>query len=539
MEWLVGILLIFLVYVILVSSISEPVVNEITIPKRVEISENHYQIGNNWLQKNEFGVWEMYIEGDDYERGLIYGELAKELVQKQEQIFVKQIDDFVPNAVMQRFLQLMIGFFNKDLPTNIPEENIREIYGVSKSFSDDYNYISTKFGRILNYHAAHDIGHALNDYSIVGCTSFALNGEKTADGKLLVGRNFDFYVGDDFAKEKIVLFVNPTKGYSFASYSWAGFTGVVSGMNDQGLSVTINASKSDVPTSTKTPISLVAREIVQYAKTIDEAIAIAKKRAVFVSESIMVSSKIDGKAGLIEKSPTGTGVYFSPTNTLICSNHFQSDIFKNTVVNQQNKQLSDSDYRYKRTQELIDQKSKLTVNDAVAILRNQRGINNEYLGMGNPKAINQLIAHHSIVFQPNELKCWISTTDFQLGAFVEYDLKEIFRTQKINPHNHTIAPDIFVKSTNYKNFKRFKILKQAIFRHNKFGEKLILNNYDIQQFIATNPKSYLTYEVLGDYFNSEKNMKQAIFYYQKALKFPVASLNVKSSILARIKACRK
>ena len=65
----------------------------------------------------------------------------------------------------------------------------------------------------------------------VGCTSFGAWADKTDDNTLLIGRNFDFYVGDAFAQNKLIDFVKPTKGYKFMMVSWAGMIGAVSGMN--------------------------------------------------------------------------------------------------------------------------------------------------------------------------------------------------------------------------------------------------------------------------------------------------------------------
>ena len=80
------------------------------------------------------------------------------------------------------------------------------------------------------------------------------------------------------------------------------------------------------------PISLNHNHTLLYAKNIDEAIAIAKKREVFVSESIMVGSALDKKAVLIEVSPHHLDVYqVSNSNQLVCTNHFQSKKLKNKL----------------------------------------------------------------------------------------------------------------------------------------------------------------------------------------------------------------
>lgn len=536
-ELLFVFLFVLVIYIIFVSDISTPEVPAITVDERKQVGENHYTLGNNWLRKNEFGIWEMYIEGDPYERGLAYGKLAKELVQKQEEIFVGQIDHLVPSQTWQQLIRLMIGFFNKDLPDHIQLENQQEIYGISHSFSDYYNYIAPKYDRILNYHGAHDIGHALNDYSVVGCTSFALRGEKSADGQLLVGRNFDFYVGDDFAKEKILLFVKPTKGHAFASYSWAGFTGVVSGLNVEGLSVTINASKSDLPTSSKTPISLLAREILQYASTIDEAVAIAKKRSTFVSETILVSSKKDRKAVLIEKSPSKVGVYAPETDALICSNHYQSSTFKNDQINQDNIKESDSHFRYERVQELLRMQDSLTPQLAARILRDQGGNKVDTLGMGNPRAINQLIAHHSVVIQPESYRMYISTNDFQLGTYVGYDLKAVFKSRKAE-HIATIAADPFVNSKAYASFLYYKKTKNKISAFVNFGDELTLSQKEIAAFIASNSELYITYEMVGRYYLEKGNPSAAKKYFTLALEKNVASLALRDELKELIAACK-
>ncbi len=120
-------------------------------------------------------------------------------------------------------------------------------------------------------------------------------------------------------------------------------------MNDKGLTVTINAARSDIPMGAATPVSLVAREVLQYAGNIDEAIAIAKKRKMFVSESFLVGSAADHKAVIIEKTPKATCIRLTGI-TLCLFNHYQSKLFENQELNEEQKAVSASVYRYKRLQ---------------------------------------------------------------------------------------------------------------------------------------------------------------------------------------------
>jgi hypothetical protein len=98
---LIGILLFcFIVYFVWDIRMPTPPINErfsLEQYERIEVAPNHFVVGNCWLKKNDYGIWEMYIEGEPYERGLIYGVLAKELMEKQEVHFVNQINEIIPN----------------------------------------------------------------------------------------------------------------------------------------------------------------------------------------------------------------------------------------------------------------------------------------------------------------------------------------------------------------------------------------------------------------------------------------------------------
>lgn len=504
--------------------------------KRAEPSKGFYTIKNDWFRKSKSGLFEMYVEGKPFERGVINGKLSQELVVAQEDHFVEQIGRIVPSKFYQHFLKYFIAWFNRNLDKNVTEEYKEEIYGISKSASDKYQYIGSNYQRILNYHAAHDIGHALQSMALVGCTSFGTWGIKSEDSTMIIGRNFDFYVGDKFAQDKIVAFFNPTEGYKFMTVTWGGFIGAVSGMNEKGVSVTINADKTNIPAAAATPVSLVAREILQYAKNIREAYAIAAKRKMFVSEAFLVASAADNKAVVIEKTPDTLDMYDPHQGYIVCANHFQSKGLGKSKENKVQMAESASPYRYNRLMELLNANGKNTVQKTIAILRDQKGMHGADIGMGNEKAINQLIAHHSIVFEPKKLLVWVSTSPWQLGEYVAYDLKKVFclrgmkNDQEINEQNLTVPADAFLSTTQYQNFVNFRKMRQQVLD----GETI-----NTDSLVATNPQYYHAYVIAGDYSFKHEEYKKALQYYQRALTRVIATRKEADHIRIQLSKCEK
>lgn len=500
--------------------------------------------GKNSLLKNKQGLWELYAEGDPLEIGLNTGALTDSLLQKQQKIFFSKIKDLIPSSFEQKMLRHFLKWYNRKLYLNVPEEYQTEIFGVSEYTSHEFDNIAPKYQRGLYLHAAHDIGHALQDLALVGCSSFAAWNEKSEDGNLILGRNFDFYVNDAFAENKIVAFINPKEGYKFMMVTWPGMIGAVSGMNQQGLTVTINASKSKIPLIAKTPISILTREILQHAATIDEAISIAKKRKVFVSESIMIGSANDNKAILIEVSPKKMDVYDVPnSDQLICSNHFQGEAFANDKRNQEQITNSHSEYRLERMQELLKENPKINPEIASEILRNKKGLNDISLGYGSEKALNQLMAHHGIIFKPKEKLVWVSANPYQLGEFVCYDLNSVFNERKndslvsFQKQNLNIAQDPFLKTPAFQDYKKFRIEDHKI--DSILDKKENISPEFIQNYQSLNPDYWVVYYKAGLYFYQIKEFQKAQLNFEKALTKEITTAPDKEKIEKYLKKIKR
>lgn len=491
-------------------------------PQVEKVNDSTFFFKENYLTKNKQQQWELYIKGNPLQLGYNNGALTQPLMQKQEDIFFSKVEDFVPSKFKQWLLRGVLKWYNRKMYLNVREDFQSEIYGLSRYSSDEFDFIAPKFRRSMYLHGAHDIGHAMQDLMLVGCSSLAVWNENTEDGDLLIGRNFDFYVGDDFAEDKIIEFVEPEEGIPYMSVTWGGMVGVVSGMNKEGLTVTINAGKSKIPLVAKTPISLVTREILQFATNTNEAIEIAKKRKVFVSESIMVGSANDKNAIIIEVSPDNFGVYkVENSSKLLCTNHFQSEPYQNDKRNLKQIADSHSEYRYEKLQEILTDNPKMNPVKMAELLRNRSGLKNQYIGYGNEKALNQLLAHHAVVFSPQKKLVWVSSNPYQLGEFVCYDLNTIFSENRpksgtLSSPEKNIPKDSFVDSKDFKNYLEYRKLNEQISKVTDSKTETLSDSF-LESYIQLNPDFWLVYYKVGQYYYEKRDFVKAKKYFELAL----------------------
>lgn len=561
----------------------------------VQVNDSLRRWGSLSLRIDPDGLYEMRVCGGPFERGEAIGKLGADLLYQQEKAFADKLFEMVPSSRYRAFLHYFITIFNRRLGASVPLEYRQEIKAMSASCTHEFDDFGNPYERQMQYHSAHDIGHVMQDYMLVGCTSFAVWGKESADSSLLMARNFDFYMGEEFAKNKLVLFEKPDSGYAYVSVTWPGMLGVVSGMNTQGLAVTINASKLEVPLSSATPISILVKSILQYASNIEEAEKIAASFKTFVCESILVGSANDGRAVIIEKTPSDMGVYAaglsssasslggavesdrhvvsstggvvdlgrqgvassatevsshgcgsgtglladsssegsvasvdraSAVTRVICTNHYQSDRFRNDPVNVENIRVSDSGYRYRRVQQLLDSLGTIDYLKAAAVLRDIRGIDGEDVGYCNDLSINQMLAMHSVIFKPAEKKIWVSTSPWQFGKFVCFDLDEVFGEEGVlagdagfSDDEMSIPADKFLETEAFRNVLKFKTMQQMLATASKSRREVPADSLSL--FVSWNSSYYGTYVAVASYLESLGKIAEADEYYRRALTCPM------------------
>ena len=273
---------------------------------------------------------------------------------------------------------------------------------------------------------------------------------------------------------------------------------------------------------------------------------IARARESFVSESFLIGSAADHKVVVLEKSIDTTILYDPGKDHIILTNHFQSDYFMEDPLNIENIDNETSLYRHERVQELLSAYDSIDQLKVVDILRDRKGKGGKDIGNGNEKAINQLIAHHSIIFKPEEKRLWISTGRFQQRNFLCYDLDSVFADNQ----QSDIQFPLFIGELNIPPNEHFGLSEMMQYELYKGVLKSFQQAIDYKDTVAMaeqlglaminyNPEYYLSYYMLGKYFQQAGDKESAAKNYRLALSKEGSSAVEREGIYERLEECIK
>ena len=396
------------------------------------------RFGASFLRERD-GILEARFAGPPYERGYARGRLAYPQIAAGETDLDMLVREMIPSGFRRWSLRRLLGYSMRRSEKYVGQDHLDEIRGVADAeFPDPLPGGWSPYARQLALHALHDFSQRFIDTIPLSgaCTGFAAASPATRNGHVYLARNFDFEAGGRFDREKIVAAVVPENGHRYLTVTFGGLTGVVSGFNQKGLGVSLQALSGGPTASDGEPSSLLVADILQHDATVADAITRIGRARVLVSDLYLVADA-SGNMAIVEKTPKRTGVRTGGPTLPATNVPAVSEIARLVGPPPSS---SSSPARERRIEELLARAAgRLDASDAVAILRDRRGAGDAPLGPGNRNAIDALIACHSVVFDLTARRAWVAAAPHTLGKFVCFDLALLSEADPDDPRFAALA----------------------------------------------------------------------------------------------------
>ncbi|MCS6924907.1 MAG: C45 family autoproteolytic acyltransferase/hydrolase [Candidatus Binatia bacterium] len=374
-----------------------------------------------WLRLAGYPV--LRLRGSPYEKGYQHGALYRDAVRANVRGFLDYVykESPVGRRVTQAFLDFAYACCRPYLPLAYQQELQGLAEGAGLSLRD-----------IQRVHAAPDLFELRG---LTSCASFAAFGRATADGRLYHLRNLDWIFAAGIQQYPLLL-VYVEEGV--VNISYAGFIGVISGMNRAGISVGQIGSTSRDWTLRGLPMPFLLRQVLEQAKTLADAVHIVRTAPRTVGHNYIIASGTEGKAVALETTKSlcvafgddraGSLPYALPVTDVlyradlalspevrrwqVCSNGYPNLPYGSTSY----------EVRYRRQGELLTQHhGRITPPVAKEIAR----------------AIAPASNLQSVIYSPATLEFWVANADRRTRAakrpYQYFSLAQLLHAPEVGP----------------------------------------------------------------------------------------------------------
>ena len=210
----------------------------------------------------------------------------------------------------QRFLAMTAA---AAFEQRVAPEHLEEIRALAKSSGVDPR-------QMLLAHCFLDLS------SMTACSTVTLPASAAPDGVARFGRNLDFPSFDVADKFSVVQVYRPPAGRNaFMAVGWPGMVGVLSGMNEHGLTIANMEVTRGMRLPTAMPYILLYRTVLEQCRTTAEAIQLIERTPRQSANNLMIMDAAGDRA-VVEITPEAVRVRRAPADAaLISTNHHRGD----------------------------------------------------------------------------------------------------------------------------------------------------------------------------------------------------------------------
>jgi hypothetical protein len=249
-----------------------------------------------------------------------------------------------------------------------------------------------------------------------------------APARVWVGRTFELAGLDDGGDSAVpvVEIAKPDGKIAWASVGWPGHAGVVTGINAQGIAVFVDPARTgDVrPTRGARPVALLARSVLEDAKTLDEAVKLIEQTPTLGSAVIVIVDGSTGKWLIVERTPSKAIVEKSPKQP-VYGDVLTTNALAQDPENDRARRMLANVTRVERAARLVKQPLS-DVAAMAAILRDRKALDDSDRPPGHRAAIDDGRWSHVAILDPASMELWVADPKAS-GRMRAFDMRHELR----------------------------------------------------------------------------------------------------------------
>lgn len=495
----------------------------------MEENIEYYKKGSRYLRE---GINVLHLQGSHYEMGYQHGVLLKEEIKKGA---FKYFGDILEGLIEKSFLARLPKFFSdlslqyldkviiSRLVKGLPKECLEEIRGLADGAELDFNAAQKSFvfpdvtsyliGRINRRHKVLNLPLRLR-IPTLGCSSFVALGEATVSGKLIHGRNMDFYGIGFWDPYHTVIYYQPSEGLSYVSISSAGVaTAGLTSMNEKGITVDLHQNYSSDISLDQTPIMALGNKIAQEADSLEKALAIIKQNPPNAGWTLIISDGQKGDVVVVELSAHKMQVRKPRKGFIYAANSYMTKELRETELELNRGITINSLSRHKRLGELLELNfGKINEDIAAQIMGDHFDLN-----VRRERAIGdivvQLLNLSSTILSPEEKKFWVAKGRAPVcnSKFVGFHFEDGFEKIK---NSKALEGNEFNKTGKF--YSLAEIIKSESFFQKGNLQKALTH---LERAIKHNLEEPIFYHLKGMIHLKMRTFEDAVGCFDQALTF--------------------